>query len=136
VDRHRSAIRQGQTSKDGINALLIEGMTAFVHGAEERRSTPLRVKPGGDAHIANAKGRGEGMGGFILTPAVPVIPKTGDHIHAKIPLPLFGIGAVQEGIVHLRAGCDCLDDFHLLGTQRAKDRLYIPCFETRLKIIQ
>ena len=96
----------------------------------------LGIKAGGDAHIVDAEAGGEGVDGFILAAAVPVIAKAGDHIHAKIPLLLFGEGRCRK----LSSTCglvgDGLDQLHLLRAQGIEDGFDIGGLHAGFKIIQ
>ena len=45
-----------------------------MHGSEERRVEKLWIEARGDANVAGAEAGCEGVGGFILTAAVEVVP--------------------------------------------------------------
>ena len=71
------------------DALLVHGMTAFVHDAEESGGDTIRKETIGDADIADTEAGGKWMDGFVLAATVPIKTKTGGHIHTEIPLRLM-----------------------------------------------
>ena len=96
VDRQRGASLHTGAFQFGGNALAIQGMSAFVHGAEEHWTKEIRIQAGGDAHIIDAEFGGKWMRGLILAAAFPIVTEPGDDFHAETPL--FGLieGLVQE----------------------------------------
>ncbi|EKD88585.1 MAG: hypothetical protein ACD_34C00454G0003 [uncultured bacterium] len=76
------------------------------------------------------------MHGFILATAVPVITKSGDHIHTKIPLTFFVIRDVQETVVNYRFAGDGFQKLNLLRTQFAEDILHFLGLESGFEIIE
>src|SRR5258706_11618852 len=66
-----------------IDALLIHGVTGFVHIAEETITEIIFLHARGDAHIAQRELRHERMMGLIDASAVEIITKFSDYFLAE-----------------------------------------------------
>ena len=110
------------------NPLFIKRVPAFVHGAKHGRIEVVLVNTGGDAHIIQSETGGEGMNGFILAAAIPVVAECGDDFDAKIPLTFFGVIQAKEAAFHLGFLANGFDQFNLFGTQAAENFLDFSSF--------
>ena len=76
----RGAFRQEGALQGGIDALLVEGVASLVEGAEKGLSQVALPDPVGDAHVADGKGRGEGMVCLVLASAPEIVAHALQHL--------------------------------------------------------
>src|SRR5258706_264317 len=83
-------------------------MTCFMDAAPGHMTEIHFVYAGSDPDIAVIKAGSERVFGEILPAGFEVKPHLPDQLHAEIPLLLFGIELMQEGIVYLFLGPDAV----------------------------
>src|SRR5882757_9632088 len=81
-------------------------MTCLMDAAPGHMAEIHFVYAGGDPDIIFIKAGGERVFGKILPAGLEIKPHLPDQLHAEIPLLLFGIALMQEGIVYLFLGPD------------------------------
>ena len=96
--------RQGVAVVVRVDALLVHGVAGLMDGAEKRVAQIVLVHPGGDAHVAQRKTGGEGMGGLILAAALEVIAQALDHVQAEGQLLRLRVRLVQADYHRPEAG--------------------------------
>jgi hypothetical protein len=89
--------------------------------AEEAFAQVIFADAGGNAHIADGEGGGEGVMGLVNAAALEIVPQLANHFFAEGHL--FGLRKMpaEAGVVCRLLGSDGLDDGHLCGAQIGKE---------------
>jgi hypothetical protein len=85
VDACRRALGQRRALDRTVDALLVHGVSRFVHRAEEAVAQIVLVEAGGDAHIAQREAGHEGVVRLVLASALEVIAKLANDRLRRMP---------------------------------------------------